>query len=579
MKTLLIGINAQYIHTALAVRSIAACARRDGCPALSFLEFTINQPLDYILEQIVSWQPDVLLFSCYIWNWEYVAHLVPDLRLVLPRVKIFLGGPQVAFCAEETLRYLPQADGVLLGEGETSVPQLLHILERHNFLERPLEEDVSLDGVPSLCYRKHGGLVFTPPTPPAAMETLAMCYPDLADLHNQIIYYESSRGCPFQCTYCLSGISRGVRLKPARQVCAELDAFLQAGVKQVKFCDRTFNCNAEHCEWIWKYLIANDNGRTNFHFEIAAELLTDAQLSLLRAARPGLFQFEIGVQSANPDTLKAVCRPADWEKLRHCCEKLRHAGNIHLHLDLIAGLPFEGYGSFSRSFDAVYTLEPDQLQLGFLKCLPGSKLYEQREAFGIVCRCAPPYEVLYTRWISCQELFSLKKVEQMVESFHNSGAFRHTLRYLLTLSQSPFSLYQRLGEQYQARGYFSAPPSRTALYDFLAQSCPEADPEILYALLLLDICCCGKPKKLPDCLQSHHQKADYHRIRAFYDAPENRTRYLPGYADMDSATLRRVTHLEIFPIDVLGKAYSKKETALLFDYAQKPCRISLVPMD
>lgn len=458
MKTIIAGINAKYVHTALAARSIAAYARAHGIRDIKSMEFTINQPYDQILERLYIEEADAVLLSCYIWNWNICRKLVEDLRTLCPSVWIFLGGPQVSFHAADILSNLP-ADGIIRGEGEEAVRVLL----------KALSDDTSLSEVPSLTYRRAEQILENPLSPLIDLSALPFCYPDLPDLQNQMVYYESSRGCPYRCTYCLSGIDRSVRFKPIELVLEELKQFLSAGVQQVQFCDRTFNCRPEYCDKIWSFLIEHDNGRTHFHFEITADLLSDRQLALLKQARPGLFQFEIGVQSTYPPTLEAVSRQTDLSRLTDVCRTLKEMGCIHLHLDLIAGLPFEDARRFSESFDQVYRMKPDQLQLGFLKVLPGSSMEQDRMKYGIACRKDPPYEVLYTSAMDAHALFRLKRIARMVDIFYNSAAFSEKLAILEPHFSRPFLLYSALADRYEAHGYFITPPSRSALRDLFTE--------------------------------------------------------------------------------------------------------------
>lgn len=572
MKTIIAGINAKYIHTALAARGLAAYAAQRGIDGVRAMEFTINQHPDAILRALYAERADCYLFSCYIWNWELVCRLVRDLRTLCPRAAIYLGGPQVSFHVGELLRSLPGVDGILRGEGEEPLCRLL----------RALRSGGDLSAVPSLTFWREGEVCETPLCAPMEMRELPFCYPDLDGLRHQIVYYESSRGCPFQCTYCLSSLERRVRRKPLELVLPELGRFLAAGVRQVKFCDRTFNCDREHCMAIWRYLMERDNGFTNFHFEITAELLGEEELGLLGRARPGLFQFEIGVQSVNPDTLRAIRRGADLSHLREVMSRLRENGNIHLHLDLIAGLPLEDYQSFARSFDSVFAMGPDQLQLGFLKVLPGSRMERDAPRYGIVSRACPPYEVLFTDHLSADELFTLKGVEEMVESYYNSGAFAHTLRFLLE-GRGAFDTFHALRRFLEEGGWTGESLSRTTLYDWLyafgTRRC-GAEGLLLGELILLDICLEGKPKKLPACLAGRDQTKWYRPIRTFYEEPHNRGRYLPDYEGEDPAVLRRITHLEVFSFDLLSPGRERTGCALLFDYRKPKARRAVkVPLE
>ena len=562
MQALIIGLNAKFAHTALAARSISAYACAHGIP-LPFAEYSINQPYADIFEDIAGRQADVLLFSCYIWNWELTVRLLGDLKAVAPKTRIFLGGPQVSFHAGQTLSALPQVEGILAGEGESSVFSLLQALEAGG----PLE------AVPSLIRRApDGGSCCNPPAAPLPLAQLPACYPDLPVLGERTLYYESSRGCPFSCSYCLSGSDRGLRFKPLPQVFRELSVFLQAGVRRVKFCDRTFNCNAEHCEAVWRFLIEQDNGISCFHFEIAAELLTPGQLQLLSRARKGLFQFEIGVQSTHPPTLKAIHRHTDIDRLREVCAALHAAKNIHLHLDLIAGLPLESFARFSQSFNAVYALGPHQLQLGFLKLLPGSALEQDAGRYGLVCSSHPPYEVLRTAELSAEELFRLKAAGQALERFHNSGAFASALGYAIPFAPDAFQFFLGLGEYCRGRERAKGPAPFTALYDLFYQyaaSLPHLNGAKLCDQLRYDLCLRGKPKKWPDCLQAEAAENAVRR-RAFYHDPERLA--AAGLSGMDHAALRRDTHLEFFTYDPLSPASAPTPCTLLFCYSDGECR-------
>lgn len=426
MKTLLVAINAQYIHTNLAVRYLCRYQDLDKSQDVSFAEFTINQLPEQIFRRIYEQNPDLLCFSCYLWNIRTVLQLADDYKQLRPEAKILLGGPEVSYDGEALLRDHPAVDFIIAGEGEKVLRPLLDCLS-----SAVGEKDLS--SVPGLVYRGKAGQPISNPRP-APMELGQLPFPyegELDELKNRLVYYETSRGCPFNCRYCLSSAEHGVRFQPLEKVFRELQYFLDARVRQVKLVDRTFNCKRSHYRPILQYLLERDNGITNFHLEVSADLLEEEDLALLSRARPGLFQLEIGVQTTHPETAAAVDRLAPFERIAHAVEQIHRFRNIHCHLDLIAGLPQEGYADFARSFDDVFSLRPEQLQLGFLKLLKGSYLREHAAALGLKFCSAPPYEVLASDKLSFGELSRLKGIEEMVEIYYNSGRFEQTLVFLL----------------------------------------------------------------------------------------------------------------------------------------------------
>ena len=457
MKFLLTAINAKYIHSNLAVYSLRAAALA-AAPAsdkhesfsVELAEFTINHRTEEILRDIFLRKPDVLLFSCYIWNIVYVRELAENCRKIMPEVPVWLGGPEVSYDAEKFLRENPAADGILCGEGEETFRLLAECYAAGQADTEHLAE------IPGLVFREPVESAARPirvntPAPLPDLSALPFPYGELAEFENRIIYYESSRGCPFSCSYCLSSIEKSVRFRDIEKVCRELQFFLDRRVPQVKFVDRTFNCRKSHAMAVWSYILEHDNGITNFHFEIEAELLDEEELALLERMRPGLVQLEIGVQSANRETLKAVRRSTDLERLRRVVERIRDGKNIHQHLDLIAGLPFEDYESFGHSFDQVFALKPEQLQLGFLKVLKGAPMYEDARKYGIAYRSQPPYEVLFTPWLPFSDILRLKMIEEMVEIYYNSHQFGRTMERLIPCFSSPFEFFEELADDYQAR--------------------------------------------------------------------------------------------------------------------------------
>lgn len=485
MNILLIAINAKYIHSNLAVYSLKAYAG-EYQEHVQLMEYTINHRTDYILQEIYKQRPDVLCFSCYIWNFRYVQELVTEFHKLAPQVPIWAGGPEVSYEAEAFLTEYPVVRGVMVGEGEATFSELCRFyadglgsgLDIDTAPGSGMENETSgLEKISGLVFRdEKGALVRTASRKPLSMDELPFCYETLEDFENRIIYYETSRGCPFSCSYCLSSIEKGLRFRSLDLVEKELQFFLDRRVPQVKFVDRTFNCSHSHALHIWRYLKEHDNGVTNFHFEISADLLTEEELALIASMRPGLIQLEIGVQSTHGATIREIHRTMDLPRLKQVVSQVRSMGNIHQHLDLIAGLPEEDYDSFAESFRQVYAMKPQQLQLGFLKVLKGSYLYEHRKEYGIVYREYPPYEVLRTRWLSYEEILKVKLVEEMLEVYYNSGQFALTVKVLELTEDNPFDLYLKLGEFYEQQGLFAMNHSRIRRCEILLAYIEEQDP-------------------------------------------------------------------------------------------------------
>lgn len=457
MKFLLTAINAKYVHSNPAIYSLRAYAGRELQQYIELAEYTINQPMQEILADIYRRKPDVIGFSCYIWNWRRVQELLAELPKVLPDAQIWLGGPEVSYDADRLLGTFPCVKGIMVGEGEAVFRKLVEYYVRLGAVPAHLEE------VPGLCLRSG----YTRQQTLVDLSAVPFLYEDLTPFTNRIIYYETSRGCPYRCSYCLSSIDKAVRFRDMNTVKRELQFFLDHQVRQVKLVDRTFNCKRGHAMEIWQYIHEHDNGVTNFHFEIAADLLGEEEILLLNKLRPGLAQLEIGVQTVNPDTLRAICRNMDLDKLEANVAAIRRGKNVHLHLDLIAGLPYEDYDSFGRSFDRVYCMKPEQLQLGFLKVLKGSLMHEKAEEYGIKYLGNPPYEVLSTRWLSYGDVLRLKGIEEMVELYYNSSQFTHTLPVLETAFEGPFAMFEALADFYREKGYFTNSPARVYRYQVL----------------------------------------------------------------------------------------------------------------
>ena len=484
MKILLAACNAKYIHSNLAVYNLKSCSGEYSSRVV-VKEYTINQIRDDILKDIYLEQPDVICFSCYIWNISFVRELVPDLKKILPQVEFWAGGPEVSYDAVEFLKKNPAFFGVMVGEGEETFHELAGY-----YIERKPETLSEIRGVAFRDENKDRNIVHTGWRELMDLSKVPFAYSNLTEFKNRIIYYESSRGCPFSCSYCLSSIDKKLRFRDIELVKKELQFFIDNKVPQVKFVDRTFNCKHDHAMEIWRYITEHDNGITNFHFEISADLLRAEELALMKTMRPGLIQLEIGVQSTNPQTIKAIRRTMDFEKLKGIVEQIHSFGNIHQHLDLIAGLPYEGYDSFHNSFCDVYTLHPEQFQLGFLKVLKGSHMMEMTGEYQILYKDREPYEVLSTAWLTYGEILRLKMVESMVEVYYNSGQFKNTLVFLEKYFDDPFRMYEALGRFYEKKGYSEISHSRMRRYEILMEFAgeqKEIPPEALSDVMLLDL--------------------------------------------------------------------------------------------
>lgn len=570
MKFLLTAINAKYIHSNPAIYSLRAYAGEELQPYIELAEYTINQPMQEILADIYRRNPDVIGFSCYIWNWRQVQELLAELPKVLPDTQIWLGGPEVSYDADKLLERFPCVKGIMVGEGEAVFRELMEYYVRQGSLsayqkDKPdskvateseflMTASMHMKDVPGLCLRSG----YTRPQTLTDLSAIPFLYEDLASFTNRIIYYETSRGCPYRCSYCLSSIDRTVRFRDISMVKKELQFFLDNHVKQVKLIDRTFNCKHEHAMEIWRYIHEHDNGVTNFHFEISADILREDEIALLKEFRPGLAQLEIGVQTTNEDTIKAICRSMDIDRLETNVAAIHRGKNIHLHLDLIAGLPYEDYDSFGRSFDRVYRMKPEQLQLGFLKVLKGSLMHEKAKEYGIFYLDNPPYEVLYTKWLSYEDVLRLKGIEEMVELYYNSNQFTHTLPVLETVFESSFVLFEALADFYREKGYFTNSPARAWRYQVLlefASRCDETREAVYRELLTYDMYLRENLKSRPDFARDLTPYKE--QVREFFRR-ENRQRNL--------------THIEPFAYPVWDteavSAGEKNEgnVFVLFDY-------------
>lgn len=593
MKILLVAVNAKYIHSNPAVYSLRTYAGKYK-EQICIAEFTINNSLEEILAEIYKEQAEVVAFSCYIWNIGMITRLAAELKLVQPGVIIWCGGPEVSYHSSELLSAQEAIDGIVIGEGERTFLELMdYYLEQSKKLEaikglvfresaKPVGKAVRLIIEPisrrivdienaTGHQEKHADhITETSLREPLYLEEIPFPYEDVELFRNKIIYYESSRGCPYTCSYCLSSVDRRVRLRSLELVKKELQLFLDHQVAQVKFVDRTFNCNRSHAMEIWRYIREHDNGVTNFHFEITADLLSEEELTLLASLRPGQVQLEIGVQTTNPLTMEAIRRRVDEKKLALNVERIQSGHNIHLHLDLIAGLPFEDLSSFRKSFNDVYRLRPDQLQLGFLKVLKGSPMEEESERYGIIYREVPPYEVLYTAALSYRDLLLLKGVCEMAEVYYNSGQFATTIRYLEHFFDTPFELYRRLSEYYEAKSLNRLSHSRIKRYEILVDFYremviksnigsgaeeSEPDPMLFDEILLYDMYLREDLKSRPYFAKSSLENRKQNELREAYQLT------------------RAQTHLELFTYAVTASAETgkpvKEDNVAIFRYDRR----------
>lgn len=585
MKFLLVAINAKYIHSNLAVYSLKAYAEKYGNNnhQIEIAEYTINQYTDEIMRDIYERKPDAIGFSCYIWNISMVKEIIADYKKICPDVEIWVGGPEVSYNAESLLLQNNAIDYVMWGEGEEVFKNVLDAYE-----ENGINKD-TLSDINGIAYRQDERVIITLPEKTLDLSTIPFVYEDMKEFENKIIYYETSRGCPFSCSYCLSSIDKKLRFRDIDLVKKELKFFIDNNTEQVKFVDRTFNCNHNHAMEIWKFIKENDNGITNFHFEIAADLIRQDEIDLIKTMRPGLIQLEIGVQSTNEKTLEAINRKTDISKISQVTSKIKEGGNIHQHLDLIAGLPFEDYETFAKSFNEVYAMKPDQLQLGFLKVLYGSMMKERADEYGVVYSDKSPYEVLETKWLSYEELLKLKNIEAVVEIYYNSFQFENIISRLEQYFDSAFEMYEKLGQYYKENSPNGEKHSRVTRYEILldfieknicdveeserSHNLPEKNNMHYFSendnwkynlnwreLLTLDFYLRENSKSRPGFAKDISLLKK--EVKEFYKS-ETARELLPDYSEYDSRQLEKMTHMEVFGID------SAKKTYILFDYKKR----------
>lgn len=570
IKTLLVGINAKYIHTSLAVRSIEMYCKENNTN-VNTKEFTINNDEDKIINEIYEEKPDFLGFSCYIWNINIILEIISTIKKLLPNVKIFVGGPEVSY--EYDYIFEKDIDIVCIGEGEKTVKELIDKFNEKKCIDK------SFENVNGIAFKLENDIIVIKDRDLLQLDEIPFVYKNgLEGTEHKILYYEASRGCPYSCQYCLSSLEKGLRFLSEKRVKEDLDFFLKNNVKQVKFVDRTFNCNKKFALLIWNYLIDNDNGITNFHFEISADIVDDDMLNVLKNARVGLFQFEIGVQSTNDATLDEIKRKTNLQKLFDKVDKIKNLKNIHQHLDLIAGLPFEDYDIFKKSFNDVFNVYPEQFQLGFLKLLKGSGLRINAEKYGIVYKDKAPYEVLYTNLIDYDKMNMLKNIEEMIETYYNSGKAINTIKYGIKFFNSPFDFFEQLATYWVKNNYNNISHSKMKLYEVIYdffKNIKDIDNNVLNEIVKFDILLNDNIKSLPVWVNTKYDNNFRDKERKFYNNKENIQKYIPHLEKYDAKQISRMCYFEKFSIDIEKMINSKfnlinkEEVYILFDYNTK----------
>ncbi|MGU9139214.1 B12-binding domain-containing radical SAM protein [Clostridium perfringens] len=527
MKILLTAINSKYIHSNLAVRYLKAFTKDLDFQG-DIKEFSINDRVENILEGIIEEKPDVVAFSCYIWNMEFVNRLAELIKLVNPNIEILYGGPEVSYEGKEFLEN-HEGEYVIVGEGEKTFRE---------FVLYKLGEG-KIEDIKGLNYKRDGKVFENPKRPEMDMNELVFPYTYEEDINNKIVYYEASRGCPFKCKYCLSSVMHGVRFLDVERVKKELKYFMERGLKLVKFVDRTFNCNREYTVELLKYLSEQDT-ETRFHFEVAADLLTEEQIEILNNAPKGRFQLEVGVQTTNNEVLHNINRYITYENIKEKVLKVAAGKNVMQHLDLIAGLPGEDLESFKKSFNDVHAIRPDEIQLGFLKLLKGSSMREEAEKWGIVYSPYAPYEIIRSKDISYEELLLLKKVEAMVDKYYNSCKFNNVIKFFLNIYEKPFDFYYDLAMFFEEKGNFKRSIGNVEYYkillDFYLEKIGGEDEGLFKEVLKFDYLCFNKKRWLPDFLVRTITKEDEQNIKDSFD------RQMPF----------KKAHIEKFEIDIIN---------------------------
>lgn len=568
MKNLLVSMNSKYIHGSLGVWYLKAAAKAHNIE-VELLNCTINDSMDRVLARIYKEKPDVLAFSCYIWNIEQILWLCSNIKKILPNTFIILGGPEVSFDTSEIIVKNPSVNCIIKGEGEEVFTRVL----------KALVNNESLEDIPSLCIRKGEAIsesqVFSIIHD---LNSLPSPYTEemLRENSGRIIYFEASRGCPFNCAYCLSSTFEGVRHFNLKRIQEELKKIVQSGTKQIKFVDRTFNANKKRAAEIIEFVIDTFGHLrdVNFHFEVAADLFDDTMFDIVKEIPEGLIQFEVGVQSTNPEVLNSVQRKTDVKKVLENINKLKAYGNVHVHADLIAGLPGENLQSFEESFNDLFKCEPHQLQLGFLKLLHGCGIRKEYKKYSYVYKSTPPYEVLCSSVLSFEDIQELKIVEEMVDRLNNSNFYSRSLKYLIhEYGKTAYSLFRDFGQWYEGRGLFERGISSKELYSLLLEfgkNLSGVDSQLLTQLLIFDFLSSNNTGNIPGSLRYETDGEFRDKCFEFLRNETNIALYLPNMLGKSSKEIYKSVKFFRFDYDISDEdCYIYNETVVLFDYTSK----------
>lgn len=570
-KILLCAVNAKYIHSNLAIRYLKKFCETH-IEGIDTAEFSINDNINSILKKLFNSDSDIYGFSCYIWNISLILNLCSSLKKVKPKAVIILGGPEVSYDAASILKDNPFIDYIVVGEGEETLLDLLGCITGGEF---------NLSGIPGIAYRDGTNVVITEQRPLiTCLDAIPFPYDSFDGFENKIVYYETSRGCPFNCQYCLSSTIHGVRYFSMDRLRQDIKSFVNAGIRQVKLVDRTFNCDINRSIDIMQYIMELDTS-TNFHFEIAADLINERFLKTVEKAPEGMFQFEIGVQSTNPKTISAIDRTMNLDKVAHNVSELIAFNNTHIHLDLIAGLPYEDMKSVEKSFNDVYSLKPDMLQFGFLKLLKGSGIRESHVEYGMEYHDFPPYEVLSTKWLSYRELLVLKDIEQVLEQYCNSGRFKHTLDYLLmTIAAAPFDFYYKLSEYWNSNGYFNSSKNVNELYTILKHFVSDVYGQMLdsekYSLLnehlKLDWLLYSRSGSMSESIERYDHSLLKDRLQEYL---KDNLINIEGFGELKNISMRELLKqvgYEVFARNIFGITPSVDEAVMFYPLRQRANR-------